>query len=394
MTNFRRIFGAFILIAALSLSATENTYLPGIIVTGPNTSPDAANRFAYTPASLAPTPIPAPAPSTPPPSASNGATLLFATGFEGNVALASVTDCSANPPSSCWQDIVGTDTTTGFSFPMHFWGLAGGPYTHNSSIQMIMGNSETITAANYNDYMHNEIQTVAGHNGNQTRALYQEITVKDATWVSSGGGVGNTQDNFVYFPAGSGNGDLYISYWEKLQPDFATVVSGTFRCLTETKAGSGHFRMGIGVNAYGSPPHFYVSADTYSNAGGWTFNGNGVIWQLLQGSGLYIPTVSVPTSVFHTALPPQYTTSSTKIPMPTNWFHVETFWHRDATSGRYWAAINGQLLIDYHGDTIGDSTTVNRIYPFMLYSGGSAKAYQWVDDLEIWDGFPTTASAH
>jgi hypothetical protein len=33
--------------------------------------------------------------------------------------------------------------------------------------------------------------------------------------------------------------------------------------------------------------------------------------------------------------------------------------------------------------------------PFLNYSSGqSLPAYQWVDDLELWDGFPASASLH
>jgi hypothetical protein len=31
---------------------------------------------------------------------------------------------------------------------------------------------------------------------------------------------------------------------------------------------------------------------------------------------------------------------------------------------------------------------INRILAPLLYSGSAMPIYQWVDDLEVWDGFP------
>ena len=83
------------------------------------------------------------------------------------------------------------------------------------------------------------------------------------------------------------------------------------------------------------------------------------------------------------------------IPVPVGqWFKLEIYWHRSAGSdGRVWMAANGQTIADYRGPNMGVSNLpVNRIMAPMLYSGQRMPAYQWFDDLEIWDGFPSGGS--
>ena len=125
--------------------------------------------------------------------------LLFASGFGASVSLP--------PPSNfygtgAWQDIVGTDNLTGFSWPPN-WG--GGP-THFQLIANTLVDPTTI-----GNYMVNQIQTVTGHNGTPTQALYSEIKQTPGGWI---------QDPLMFQPT-SEVGDLYISYWLKHQPDFA-----------------------------------------------------------------------------------------------------------------------------------------------------------------------------
>ena len=37
---------------------------------------------------------------------------------------------------------------------------------------------------------------------------------------------------------------------------------------------------------------------------------------------------------------------------------------------------------------------INRIFLSDVYSGTAYPLYQWMDDLEIWNGFPSDASPH
>ena len=78
-------------------------------------------------------------------------------------------------------------------------------------------------------------------------------------------------------------------------------------------------------------------------------------------------------------------------PVPVDeWFKFEVFWHRSHLSeGRVWMAVNGQVIVDRYGPNIGVSNApINRIMMPNLYSDTPYPVYQWVDDVEIWNGFP------
>ena len=51
-------------------------------------------------------------------------------------------------------------------------------------------------------------------------------------------------------------------------------------------------------------------------------------------------------------------------------------------------AVNGQVIVDRYGPNIGVSNApINRI-AMANYSGTPYPVYQWIDDVEIWNGFP------
>jgi hypothetical protein len=84
--------------------------------------------------------------------------------------------------------------------------------------------------------------------------------------------------------------------------------------------------------------------------------------------------------------------SNTLIPVPVGqWIKVEVFWHRSsANDGRWWMAVNGQVLVDHYGPNMGIyNAAINRIMPSLLYTSTGYPTYHWVDDLQIWDGFPS-----
>ena len=91
--------------------------------------------------------------STAPPPAS-GATRLFSSGFEGSTALAPL----ALYGNGAWQDINGTDSETGFTWPPKLWGGTG-------RFQLIAGDAELVTAATIGNYAYDQLQSVTGHNG-------------------------------------------------------------------------------------------------------------------------------------------------------------------------------------------------------------------------------------
>lgn len=293
--------------------------------------------------------------------ASSGAKALFRSGFEGAVAL----DGLLMFGNGAWQDITGTDSETGFAWPPRLWGGSG-------RLQFIAGDNVSVLLTTLPGYMYNEIQTVTGRTGAASRALYSTVltSVAGATvnWNS-------TQNDFVLFPGASGQGDLYVSYWLQFQPDLLqrmTVNNWAGRVVSDWKTGSatggGDYRIVLNVYGDGANKRLYwqIQGDNVANGG----LPQQVYWQL----------------------------TNTAIPVPVGrWFRIEVFVHRSGgADGRVWVAVDGQKLFDRVGANLGVyALPWHRIMPFLNYSSGqSLPAYQWVDDFEIWDGFPATASAH
>ena len=73
------------------------------------------------------------------------------------------------------------------------------------------------------------------------------------------------------------------------------------------------------------------------------------------------------------------------------WFKLEVFWHRAKdNTGRIWYAVNGQVIDDHRGPTIGvRNDPVGRIFINQVYSGAPYPIYQWSDDIQIWRGWPS-----
>jgi hypothetical protein len=294
------------------------------------------------------TPVPSGSVVTPVPSGS--ANLLFSSGFEGTTALLPPSDFFG---TGAWQNIVGVDSITGFAWPPNIW---GGGSTH---FQLIA--DAPVDATTIGNYMVNQIQTVTGHNGTPTQALYQQISQSGCCGTNPQGG-GATQDPFMIQPV-SETSDLYISYWLKYQPDLAT--NPNWRVVFEWKT-AGDYRVLVELITWGGPPlSWRVLGDNNAN-GGLPYQ---IFWDL------YNTTVPVPVGV---------------------WFKFEVFWHRSSgNDGRVWVAGNGQVIFDHYGPNRGvNNAPINRIMMPNLYSSAPYPIYQWVDDVQIWDGFPSDAAPH
>jgi hypothetical protein len=90
-----------------------------------------------------------------------------------------------------------------------------------------------------------------------------------------------------------------------------------------------------------------------------------------------------------------FSVENRSVPVPAGeWFKFEILWRRSAgDDGLVWVAIDGQTIARHEGPNLGArEMPVNRIMAPLLYSGSSMPIYQWVDDLEIWNGFPPAGS--
>jgi hypothetical protein len=205
-------------------------------------------------------------------------------------------------------------------------------------------------------YAETRIETVTGHDGRPTRALYMELkrddpSTKAATRVQYG----------IYPPE-----DLqqaYASFRLKLQPDLASGVlrPGTknARQLMEWKESGkprADFRMSI-----------LVASDR---------NVNSLFWLTRAQFG-------------DLQISPKAWECTSRVPVPVGeWFLFEVFWKQDRRDGRLWAAANGKTFVDYRGQTQRDSS-VYVWWPFKVYGGtnlerfGGRSIFQWVDDVEF-----------
>ena len=293
---------------------------------------------------------------------SGSAQALFRSGFEGLTALLPLVDCWG---TGCWQDLGGLDSLTSFSWPPQLWG-GGGKL-------LLLTEPATSTALTIGDRMFNRIESVVGPRGSQTRSLFQQISYNVNGTI--GQGSSSEQNEFQFLPRQE-QGDLYLSYWLKLQPDLVQKMAtdywgnnGTWRAIFAFKTG--------GQTAWGGPANngdYRVEAYVRSSGGQ-------LFWSILgdNNAGGGAPLVN------------NWYLENRNIPVPVGeWFKLEFFWHRsNGSDGRIWMAANGQLVADRRGPNMGAwNLPINRIIAPMLYTGSAMPVYQWVDDLEVWDGFP------
>jgi hypothetical protein len=274
--------------------------------------------------------------------------LVFWSGFEGELSVGTPRDCYN---AGCWQDLVGTDSATGFSWPPR---VAGG----KGAFQMRSGAAaipDTIS-----EYIVNEIETVTGRTGRPTRALHTLIKQTGCTGTASQAATScSAQSPYLIRPTRE-PGDLYISFWRKLPPDLLDKLVKSWHVVFEWKSAGDYRVIAQIVNYGGARPYWEIRADNVAN-GGLPFE---EFWRVNNRS------VRVPVG---------------------EWFKFEVFWHRsDEADGRVWMAVDGQKLVDKLGPNMGvRGAPIDRIFLTQLYSGASYPLSQWTDDVQIWSGFPT-----
>jgi hypothetical protein len=307
------------------------------------------------------------------PQATSSAKLLFHTSLEGAISMQPVAaaDCWG---VGCWKRMTGTDSVTGFPLPST---LGGG-----TSMFLLDSDPIVVTPATVESYLYSSYETVAGHTGATTKAVRQQIS-RNLNGTEPMGAQG-LQNEFMFLPKDAMT-DLYVSYWLKLQPDMVEKMNnlpagpgidrgGTWRGIFALKTGTktangaaqnnGDYRIEAYVNTYGGgAPYWCLLGDNNAGSGAAPVT----YWKI----------------------------ENRNVPVPVGqWFKLEIYWHRSAGSdGRVWMGANGKTIADYRGPNMGASNLpINRIMAPMLYSGQRMPAYQWFDDLEIWDGFPPAGS--
>ena len=254
--------------------------------------------------------------------------LLFKSGFEEGVSII------ANPDEDSidYDLVTGTDTETNFTWPISILGASGSGlhYVEDDNRQAVMS----------------EIQTVIGHDGNETKALYSKENYS----------VDVTQCPYEILDIVDGRKDLYIKYWMKMDSASLTQIN-KWRVIFEYK-----------TKDYANGTGFRLIAFVYTDEEGkayWHWQGDAnsetAIWEI----------------------------DNYEIPVPSNeWFLTEFYWHwSEGNSGRALWKINGQVVGDHHGPTTRNSKPIDFIMLTQIYGDADPK-YQWVDDIEIWNTLP------
>jgi len=262
-----------------------------------------------------------PAPAEPP---KGPARLLFSSGFEG---------VTLEPLKDGYQNITGKDTRTGFSWPINILGAV------DSGLHMIAHDNQQA--------LRNEIQTITGHNGSPTRALYSVENYEHRD---------DTQDPYEILDITDGRRDLYIRYWIKLDHSSLTQPN-KWRTFFEWK-----------TKDYAKGSGFRLISFIYTDDDGKPY----WVWQGDRDSE-------------H----PVWEIENRKIPVPMDeWFLTEFYWHwSEGRDGRALWRINGRVVGDHFGPTTRNHKPIDFIMLTQIYGNANPK-HQWVDDIEIWDGLP------
>ncbi len=228
--------------------------------------------------------------------------------------------------------LIGRDSVTGYSWPITILGAS------ESALHFI--DADNRKAAD------SRIVDVIGHTGRRTRALYSEENyAQDATQVP-----------YEILNITDGRADLYVRYWIKIDSQ-SFSQSDSWRTFFEWKS-----------KGYAHGNGFRLISYIYTDEGGdpyWHWQGDAnpqrPLWEI----------------------------DNHDIPVPQDeWFLTEFYWHwSKGEDGRALWRINGQVVGDHYGPTTRHNRPIDFIMLTQIYGDANPK-YQWIDDIEIWDGLP------
>ncbi|HHO55049.1 MAG TPA: hypothetical protein ENK21_01565 [Trueperaceae bacterium] len=251
--------------------------------------------------------------------------LLFSSGFEDGVYIGKTIED--------YKFIQGTDSETGFSWPISVLGAS------ESALHCIANDKGKAISA--------KIETLIGHDGKKTRALYsvENYEAKDYT-----------QCPYEILNITEGKSDLYLRFWIKL--DKASLHKpNMWRTFFEWKTKDYAENTGFRLISF-----IYTDDDAKPY---WHWQGDidpeHAVWEI----------------------------DNKDIPVPENeWFLTEFYWHwSENDDGRALWKINGEVVGDHYGPTTRNSKAIDFIMLAQIYGDANPK-HQWVDDIEIWDSLP------
>lgn len=256
----------------------------------------------------------------------NPKTLLFSSGFEQGTYIKEV--------EYDYQIISGTDLDTSFSWPIEILGsnFAG---IHNLD--------------NDGNAIYNSVENVIGPNNNETAALYQEVAYR----------LNATQSPYQINNITQNPTKLYMTYWMKID-NTSLLGPNEWRAIWEYKTDN------YASNIDGFRMIAFINTDNDSNLF-WEFQGD------------------------QSPSTPIWKVTNQEIPVVRNeWFKVEYYIEWSNNSDGYASMkVNNQLVGEHYGATTNNNDDLDFIMLTQIY-GNSHPMHQWIDDIEIWDGLPTS----
>jgi len=282
----------------------------------------------------------------------------------------SQTPANTQPPENanrwnCWGDVLGQDNS-GDHWPFHLWG-------GDARLQF---NSKSLDP-NVRDFVDATLATVPGHvnmnpdgsGGDPTTAISFVLKKMESL---------HHPPQILYNlrpAAGVAQHDLYMRFWAKIP---STSVMSYWHSLWQTKTQNARIIFNVetgnnGCTAVGTP-RWTVAGDDGA--------GNDIYWEACNAT-----------------------------PVPIDkWFKVEMYMQRRPAGqeSRFWVAVDNNQLFNMKSTNAvnsgayateglfnpGSTEEINRIMLPQLYGGDDYPKYQFADDMEVWDGFPSDASPH
>lgn len=285
----------------------------------------------------------------PPPQDSDPAGLLFRSGFEADTRVEPI-DRGAD--GDFFQHLSGVDHSTSYEWPLTLWQARA----VTTGIHSIVGSGNRVSS-----YVNNYLETVTGHAGQSTRALRMGISGPSPRFCC-------VQSMFQISGMQQPVNSVYVRAWMKLNPEVPAQAQANrrdfWRTLFELKT-LHDYRLAT----------FIVANAT-----------DGLSWRATADNN---------TDGSRPPCPPNscWTEDNTSYPARVDeWFLMEFYLQRSTgADGRFFWAVNGNVLLDHYGPTFGAyQENVHFLAISALYGDGKnmSPAYQWLDDLEIWDRPP------
>lgn len=316
-------------------------------------------------------------------------TILFKTDFTNTSKTGYITSGASSKDKL-------SGANNGYAWPVSGGGSNQSLNALEAYVQLI-NDFDPVTTANNASYGTCQILPVndlPGYSGNQL-----SLVLLDTGFLANGVNTPfDGQNDFIFSRAADGSvvppdlTDLYLKYYIKFPGSLYTAlqagVSNHDRAiLTEWKEGGwvspwdsvvhyvGSMRINIAIQkAANGVMYINTHADQGANGAGV-----GLIPSTIDKSAPWSVTAADYWSVDSYAAPIVF----------DQWMKVEYYMHRHETAGRFKAAIDGNIVCDYTGRTLGQyRCPIGRLMPWMAYSGAGPCAVSGCD-LEIRDLPPT-----